>query len=114
MPAVSEPSLVNLPPLPLNSAFGVEFVRSEAPGYTGLPLMLALDNLDTGTRVTLTEADATVSGGGGLTVTFAKNQAWTATSLNEGRYTGLLFVNGTYEAGVRFDAWISAAGEVTP
>lgn len=111
--AAQQPAYVQLPPLPLNSGFGLEFARDSAPGYAGLSLRLIVDNAATGARAVLTEADAAVSGGG-LVVTFAKPVAWTAATLPPGEYVALLFVNGTYECGVAFACVLPPAGSYTP
>lgn len=108
--------LVPLPDLPLNGAFGVRFTHnSDAGAFTGLPLLLAIDLLggDSGDRIELTEADATLSDAD-LTVTFAKDEAWVAANFVDGTYRGRLFVNGTFDSGFSFDAYIPENGAITP
>lgn len=107
------PAFVRLPPLPLNGAFGLVFDVDAAPLYTGAALRLYVDNKDTQVRRTLTEADATVSVDG-LTVTFAKNTAWTAANLTDGHHVALLYRDGVFDGGVTFVAYTPDCGEVNP
>lgn len=91
-----------LRPLWLNSAFSLGWTVT-GEDYSGDELDLVLTNTTTGGRVTLTEADATVSNTD-QTVTFAKSAAWTASNLEAGQYEAHVFRNDAHYLFFTFDA----------
>jgi hypothetical protein len=109
-------ALTNLTPLPLNSGLSVSFTHTAAQGaFTGATLALVIDITQrdrTVTRVTLTEADAELSNSD-LTATITGDADWSAANLVAGRARALLFVNGVYDSGIRFDVYEPDGGEVT-
>jgi hypothetical protein len=107
-------------PFPLDGAFSLAVGPTADPTdpayvpqvFTGLPLDLFLTNATTGARLTLTDADATLSAGGTV-VTFAKGKAWAA-NLAEGEYDALLYVNDAFYLHLSFLAFVPTGGRVSP
>lgn len=102
-----------LRPFPLDGAFSLQIgPTSDSQVFTGLSLDLFLTN-DDGTRVTLTDADATLSSGDTV-ITFSKNKAWVAANLIEGEYDVLLHVSDAFFLHLSFLAFVPTGGEVAP
>lgn len=118
-----EATLIALPPLFLDSAFGFTY-RPTAdavapPVFTGEPLALTLTRRADGERVTLTEADAVLSGGGTV-IAFDKPAGWTAANLGvpagatEAEYELHLHAGGVRLVGCRFTAVVPPGGRIDP
>jgi hypothetical protein len=102
--------------LPLNAAFRVRRPRDEVYGpFTGKELRLYLDLVDgtSADRVTLTEADATLSDSD-YVIDFLMNAAWTGANLSEGTWRGRLTADEVYVGGFTFDAVEPDNGEIDP
>lgn len=103
-----------LPPFPLNSAFSLQIgPTSDAQAFTGLSLDLVMTNTTTDGRVTLTEADATLSSGDTV-ITFSKSKSWVASNLEAGDYDVMLFVNDAFYLHLVIEAFTPTGGEITP
>lgn len=102
-----------LRPFPLDGAFSLQIgPTSDSQVFTGLSLDLHLTNAD-GTRVILTESDATLSSGDTV-ITFAKSKAWVAANMGEGEVDALLFVSDAFYLHLSFAAFVPTGGEATP
>lgn len=103
-----------LPAFPLNSAFSLVIgPTSDSQVFTGLTLDLSLTNTTTLTRVALTEADATLSGGDTV-ITFSKTKSWVASNLEAGDYDVLLFVSDAFYLHLIVEAFTPTGGEIDP
>jgi hypothetical protein len=100
-----------LAPHPLNAAWGVTIgPTSDAQTFAGATLDLSITNAD-GTRVTLTEADVTLSSGDTV-MSWSKNSAWTAANLTAGELDLILLVNGSPFVHLSQLAYVPTGGEV--
>lgn len=101
-----------LPPHPLDAAWAVTIgPTSDSQVFTGLGLDLSITNAD-GARVTLTEADVTLSSGDTV-MTFSKDSAWTAANLSAGELDIILLVSGAPFLHLSQLAYVPTGGEVT-
>lgn len=102
-----------LRPFPLDGAFSLQIgPTSDSQTFTGLSLDLFITSAD-GTRLTLTQADATLSSGDTV-VTFSKTKAWVAANMVEGETDVLFFVNDAFYLHLSFIAFVPTGGEVAP
>jgi len=103
-----------LRPFPLNGAFSLQIgPTSGSQVFTGLQLDLFLTCAD-GTRLTLTQADATLSSGDTV-ITFSKSKSWVADNLTAGDVDTMFFVSDAFYLHLVFDAFEpNPGGEVNP
>ena len=111
MPTSTQRVVRELPPLWLNSIFGLAFGPVVGLTFTGKTLKLVLTNETTLVRTVLTPPTLTV---GGTVATFLQTAAWTAATLTLGWYEVHLWVDGEHFADLRFEAVPPTGGTYSP
>ena len=102
-----------LRPFPLDGAFSLAIgPTSDSQTFHTSTLDLFLTPAS-GTRLTLTEADATFSQSNTV-ATFSKSKSWVAANMVEGEYDVLVFVNDAFYLHLSFLAFVPVGEEVSP
>lgn len=100
-----------LPPLWLNSQFGLAFGPITGFNFNGKQLRLVLTNETTLDRTVLTTPTLSSSD---TVATFLEDSAWTIANLTEGWYEVHFWVDDEHFAAVRFEAVEPTGGNYSP